>query len=353
MANLFTLGFGKVSDLIGKLAEAGLTAEMAEEVRKNPALAEAIVNSLKAQPVFTLVHGLFTHPETQIVRVREWNKEFGWGIPDEAFAEMEKSVPAWPEDKLIAVVLVPYLADKTNADETVTSGLERTFHELWARAEAKQDANWHWGGYDKAGPDKLRLLKGIEHKPGLRWEVIDMGCNRNQKPVNVRNPEKSPHAGVLASAMLHPQWIKSMDGENVPYVWAPGYEVNVSGEGPWQGVPRVDFNRGDRGIRLGCGWYGSCDPEGGLCRRSSGSSWFSALGHLGLGGTLVFEPWLLRSLWPVSTTQRFVKKLASLVDAGFFISDDLLQSCTESRLMYRRLRMPVAEISYHSHMASE
>ena len=252
MANLFTLGFGKVSDLMGKLAEAGLTAEMAEEVRKNPALAEVIVNSLKQQPAFTLVHGLFVKPEAQIVRINELRQERDWGIPDAWLTEAEKSVPKWPEDKLVVVTLVPYLDDEKKGRK----GVERTFHELWDGAAKQQHANWRWDGYDKAGPDKLRLLKGIEHKPGLRWEVIDMGCQCNLKPMDVRNPEKSPHAGVLASAMLHPEWIKSMDGENVPYVWAPGYEVNVSGEHPWQDVPYVYFLRDDRKVGLRCGWCG-------------------------------------------------------------------------------------------------
>lgn len=254
MANLFTLGFGKVSDLMGKLAEAGLTAEMAEDVRKNPALAELVVNAIRRQPTAVL----FTSTEKQLARVRELNLERGWGIPDEAFAEAEKSVPAWPEEKLVAVVLVPYLTDKKEGDEIVTTGLERTFHELWEVVASQQHAKWRWDGFDKAGPERLRLLKGIEHKPGLRWEVIDLGCNRNKRPMDVRNPEKSPHAGILASAMHHPEWIKSMDGENVPYVWAPGYEVSVSGGRPWQYVPSVGFYRDDREIRLRYDW---CDYD--------------------------------------------------------------------------------------------
>jgi len=261
MANLFTLGFGKVSDLVGKLAEAGLTAEMAEEVRKDPALAEIIVNALKSQPTFTLVHGLFTKPEEQIEKVRKWNREFGWGIPDEAFAAAEKSVPAWPEEKLVAVVLVPYLTDKTNEDETVTSGLERTFHELWARAKSEQDANWRWDGYDKAGPDRLRLHKGIEHKVGLRWEVIDLGAQRNKKPHDVRSAKSSPHAGILAAAALHPQWVKSMDGDKVPYVWVPGYEVTVPGFEPWAGVPSLRFGRDWSRVGLDYGLGGRCGPS--------------------------------------------------------------------------------------------
>ncbi len=249
MANLFTLGFGKVSDLIGKLAEAGLTAEMAEEIRKNPGLAEVIVNSLKAQSAFTLVHGLFVKPEAQIARVRELNLERGWGIADACFLEAEKSIPKWPEDKLVVVTLVPYLDDEKQGRK----GVERTFHELWEVAAKQQHASLRNDVYDKAGPDKLRLLKGIEHKPGLRWEVIDMGSQRTRSPEHVRSSEKSPHAGVLASAALHPQWVKSIDGENLPYIWAPGYEVCVSSGDlgdQWWYAPRLGFDRGGRKIWL-------------------------------------------------------------------------------------------------------
>lgn len=263
MANLLKLGFDKISDLVDKLAQAGFTVKMADEVRKNPKLAEAIVNALKAHSAFTLVHGLFVKPESQITRVRAWNHEFGWDIPDEAFATAEKSVPAWPEQQLVAVVLVPYLGDKSNylgdksnKNGTVTCGIERTFHELWACAKSEQDANWRWDGYDKAGSDGLRLLKGLEHKIGLRWEVIDLGCQRNTKPCDVRSSKPSPNAGILAAAALHPQWVKRMDGDKVPYVWLPGYKVRIPGEEPWADVPYLYFGRDDREIKLYSGWSG-------------------------------------------------------------------------------------------------
>ena len=251
--NLASLLSGtQIIELIGRLGRFGLTPERVAKLAGDDELTEQWVTKLDEFPAFRLIHGLFTSTEKQIARIASWNKKRGWGIPDEAFVEAEKSVPKWPEEKLVVVTLVPYLDDEKKGRK----GVERTFHELWDGAAKQQHANWRWDGYDKAGPDKLRLLSGIEHKPGLRWEVIDMGCQRNLKPMDVRNPEKSPHAGVLASAMLHPEWIKSMDGENVPYVWAPGYEVNVSGEGPWRYVPLVFFIRGDRQIELGCGWYG-------------------------------------------------------------------------------------------------
>ena len=258
MASLSTATDGQITEFKGRLARAGFSAEIVREVNTGDdnELAEVMFEALMRHPRFTLVHGLFTTTAKQIERVRGWNREFGWGTSDEAFNEAEKSVPAWPEQKLVAVVLVPYLADKANEDETVTTGLERTFHELWMRAKSKQDANWRWDGYDKAGSDRLRLHEGIEHKVGLRWEVIDLGCNRNKKLMDVRNSKSSPHAGILAAAALHPNWVKSMDGDKVPYVFAPGYEVQVPGGKPWTSVPYLYFDSGDREIQLRCGW---CD----------------------------------------------------------------------------------------------
>lgn len=205
-------------------------------------------------PGFQLTHSLFTPIQAQLTRVRELNSEHGWGFTDEDFATAEQSVPDWPSGTLVAVTLVPYLPDANGM-----GGVERTFQELWKVAASLHQANWRSDGYDNADSNKLRLLKGIEHpaqsKPVLRWEVIDLGCNRNRQPVDVRSPESSPHAGILASAMLHPEWVKAMNGDKVPHVWASGYEVNVSGGSPWQVVPSLNFIRLDREIRLVYYWY--------------------------------------------------------------------------------------------------
>ncbi len=207
----------------------------------------------------------WTSPEEQIQTIMNWNYEFNWGFSDEDFDKITNSaIPKQPKKELVAVVLVPYLGDKINEDGTVVTGLERTFHELWMRAKAEQDANWRWDGYDKAGSDRLRLLKGIEHpstisgRASLRWEIIDLGCNRNKKPMDFRNSKSSPSAGILAAAALHPNWVKSMDGDKVPHVWVPGYEVQVPGEEPWAGVPHLSFDRGRREIQLFYGWSSSC-----------------------------------------------------------------------------------------------
>lgn len=260
MASLSTATDGEMTEFKGRLARAGFSAEIVREVNtgNDNELAKVMYEALMRHPRFTLVHGLFTKPEKQTEKVREWNRVFGWGIPDEAFVEAEKSIPAWPEEKLVAVVLVPYLADKKAEDDTITTGLERTFYKLWMCAKSEQDASYRWDGYDKAGSDRLRLLKGIEHKVGLCWEVIDLGCQRNKKPTDVRTSKSSPNAGILAAAALHPHWVKSMDGDKVPYVWIPGYEVNVPDVQPWSHVPDLNFDRGRRKIGLNYDWADGC-----------------------------------------------------------------------------------------------
>jgi hypothetical protein len=244
---------------------AKLTLADREKLIAHPKVLDCMFAMMRSHKQFQLIGGYFNKPADQIARVRKWNLERGWGISDEVFAEAKKSIPKWPEEELVAVVLVPYLADKTNEDETVTSGLERTFHELWACAKAEQEANVRWDGYDKAGPERLRLHNGIEHPATssgvLRWEVINMGSQRNKKPGDVRSAKSSPLAGILAAAALHPEWVKSMDGDKVPYAWVPGYEASTLGFDPWTSVPSLCFDRDYREIGLGYGWSGFCSPE--------------------------------------------------------------------------------------------
>ncbi len=193
-----------------------------------------------SQDTARLVHGLFTPVEQQIALVRARNVERGWGFMEPDFEELA-APPTWPKDRLTAVVLVPYLGDQGEV-----KGVQRTFDELWIWAASRQEDSWRWDGL-KSDPEHLRLLSGIEHKPGLRWEVIDLWGHLDSSPVEVRKSDESPHAGVIAAAALHPNWIA---GNFVLYVWIPGYEVNVPFHVPWRYVPYVYFSRDGRRVGL-------------------------------------------------------------------------------------------------------
>lgn len=257
------IGHDVLHSTLRSLGYAGATTEHTDWMRSrdNAALLVQFIDQRLEQ---SLIHGLFSPIQNQILRVRELNFLFDWGIPDEAFSEVEHSVPKWPESRLVVVTLVPYLPanDKMGA-------VGRTFQGLWKAAIIAQSANQRWEGYEKADQDSLRLLKGIEHpateRPVLRWEVIDLGCNcsHNRKLSDVRSPATSPHAGILAAAALHPQWIRSMDGKNVPHVWLPGYQISVSSPGasPWAGVPLLAFRYDSQKIVLEYDWDHDCCPK--------------------------------------------------------------------------------------------
>jgi len=212
------------------------------------------MKDLMAAGNYALVHGLFVQPQAQLYFISQFRHLCGWDIPDASLEQAEQSVPKWPEGRLVAVTLVPYLDDETEGQRR--KGLERTFHDLWEVVAAQQCLHWCWIGFVRAAEDRLDLLKGVAHAPGLRWEVIDLGCNRNEKPVDVRTPERSPHAGILAAAMHHPLWVKAMDGVNVPYVYIPGYRASLGDDDePWQGVPLIEYYEADRKIALTCGGH--------------------------------------------------------------------------------------------------
>jgi hypothetical protein len=253
-----TVGGGLVA-LLGELVRAGLTDEMVEAVLKDPALARRAVEALAvpiavvpavasaaAEP-HALIHGLFAPIVEQVALLKKWNIERGWGFSEEDFVVVEaeaKGIP-WPENRLTAVVIVPYL-------DTV----QRTFDELWLLAASRQERSWRWPEL-KSDAGHLRLLGGDgRHRRGLKVEVIDLGANRGRKPEAVRDPDTSPHAGVLAAAALHPEWVRRMNGADIPHAWLAGYECKVPGRRRWRYVPILYFRRDFRLVELGAGGCG-------------------------------------------------------------------------------------------------
>ncbi len=202
-----------------------------------------------------IVQDIWTSPEEQLMRMHELSLERGWGLPDAWFSKAERSIPAWPEATLVPVTLVPYLPNEalaTGKRKKPMTGAVRTFHELWDAASSVHAGRWLWESFKNTTPSKVMLLPGIRHMPGLRWEIINLGGQRNERPAEVRHPERSPHAGILAAAMLHPEWVRHMDGEVIPYVWLPGYVVSVPRERPKQSTPFLRFDGKEGEIELSC-----------------------------------------------------------------------------------------------------
>ncbi len=247
----------EIAEFMRRLGRAGFNAELIHEVIQSDGdeLARAMYCGLVQNPSFAFVHDLFRTPERQIRTIRQWSQEFGWNIPPESFAEAARTIPAWPEEKLVAVVLVPYLTDIRENHELVMTGMERTFRELSARFMAgHKEARTMCNSTDA---NHLRLYPSGRHRPGLFWEVIDLGSHPGKAIQDVHHSpvEPPPGAGVLAAAALHPEWVRSMSHEGpIPFVWFTGYQYNVPTEGLWGRAPLIEFDARYGIAEITCYW---------------------------------------------------------------------------------------------------
>ena len=184
--------------------------------------------------------------EVQLANMRNWNKMRGWSFTDGDFDAIDLT----PVERsgLVVDVIAAYLPDQGK-----TSGIQRTFEELWDIGSSLQPGKWR---YESLKSDKkhLRLLDGIRHTPGIRRMTIDLGANWDPKdgirPMDVRGSD-SAHAEVLAAAAHFPNWVQAMDGERVPYVWMPGYQATLPGHGPWTRCPGLHWGSVHREVGLG------------------------------------------------------------------------------------------------------
>lgn len=211
----------------------------------------------------TEVPGWYVSPEIQIADMEDWNHERSWGFKDRDFPNyIPDFVPRTPFE---ALVLTPYLPELKKGHKLIP-GFVRTADELWHIARSFQPGWWLWDFQIHA--DYMRLLAGTEdaHVPGIRWTAVDLGANWNQqdgaRPYDVRGAN-SAHAEILAAMAHFPGWIQAMDGEEVPYVWFPGYQVTIpgSGRGNWPDVPVFDTSPSDGVAYLGARWGGHHDKH--------------------------------------------------------------------------------------------
>jgi len=192
----------------------------------------------------------FDPPAIQLANVRRWNKDRAWRIPDSELLAVDLSKATHPSPFVVDVI-VPYLPGTGAAD-----GVQRTCEELWTLAARRQPRSWCWDER-KTGPKPVRLLAGVEHRPGLRRVTVDLAAHWNRRrgarALDVRS-RASAAAEILAVAAHFPEWVRSMDGERVPFVCLAGYEVTVPDYEAWRHVLCLSWSHFHRRINLTDNW---------------------------------------------------------------------------------------------------
>ena len=179
-------------------------------------------------------------PDEQLENVVSWNRSYDLRFSSQQIADAEraaKTVPRPNRDKMQVAVLVPYLG-------TVGS----TFETLWS--VISDSIRTTRGDNTNSDPDHMQLAPGIEHVPGLRWELVSLGPYKNyrQPPAACRST-KSAHAAALAAAAHMPDWARTISDKNQPDLVLAGYQVRFSGApkpSPWKlsyWLHRASFRR--------------------------------------------------------------------------------------------------------------
>lgn len=183
---------------------------------------------------------MFTNPQKQLEKVIELNKSLKWGFTQKQI-EAVSNIPEQSTSNLTTVVLVPYF-----------SSLGKTVDTLWTAIEKQATSSWKKSDITA---NNIRLYKGTFPKKHLKWVTLDVGTHRNTSPNKMKQTDNIlGGVEVLACTLLHPEWVKAMDGTDVPYVDLPAIEFKP-GFGEWSHSLDVD-GRSDGSVDFGTHFAG-------------------------------------------------------------------------------------------------
>lgn len=232
MASLSTVTDGEKTKFIARLFHAGLTAEMLRKVNACADMAPLMIKALMCHQSFTLVHGRFAPLADKIAQVKFWpginpaavDAAVALAKENGTIAGYEAEVAGNP---LLDIVITVYR-------ESVPATL------LYARDRMKDvycDRYFQWNAAytDNVDERRVKLIDGAKpfNPNKIVVEVVDLGANWNREGgVNVLGVQQAQAARlagftVLYAASQSPEWVRQMDGENVPYPLAAALRLNV------------------------------------------------------------------------------------------------------------------------------
>jgi len=232
---------GKGQQVLRKLQTREVDVDDYCAIGTNDALLDDIVAAI-------FKHRLFALPAEQIKRLLEINEAL-WKDPavtESAIRELgdPPNCPVSDENGLYCVCL---FSETGNAVQTFERNWQACVH------VHGQDGTWKWDGV-LFTPKGVKQRDGaITRRPGLRWQVAELGRQFKGKSVgNVR-----PQLNVMGLgqelpfvAALHPKWAVSMNGNDIPYVDAPDLDVAPYAGGRFSSAPYLDFDRDNRQVDL-------------------------------------------------------------------------------------------------------
>lgn len=169
----------------------------------------------------------------QMIRTMKLLEKYGSGdefAPYVMPAPPDKFVPLTMYEIPLLIVILP--------DRNGIYSVQRTFDAY--RDSIRFDRYGDDVNYDKyrdnvnSDPTNLRLVPGIENKPGIYWVAFDPNANKAQCPkqywANNLSVTHLAHVHVLAAVMLFTDWLKMWDRGTLLFPTLPGYQSYHDGK---------------------------------------------------------------------------------------------------------------------------
>lgn len=216
MANFHSISIGEQTEFQRVFAEAGLDANDARRIIKDPTLAADMIAALRkripAFPWWWMKAGF------QVNKVVELYKEHDWEFMR---ADVPKIPQEWtPPTPTSVMLLMPYARDWAPKS---LPGLQRTYGDMLRSLASSRGA-----GFEFFIQDSLRV-NGLDYlalnmedwTPGIRWVWFDPDAYRGLSPDEARQRAKADGvrlAGIeiLVAMKQFPQWIASWVGKINP-----------------------------------------------------------------------------------------------------------------------------------------
>lgn len=193
---------------------------MSDTVKKAPYSPAPIIN-------------FFLSPSEQVVRFKELNTDNFWGFAESDIPEIPKDILVKDGEVLTLSFYFPKNGNSSACIQTFSEHMEALEIQLTHFGQRLS-----WPKIMKNNLKSLRLISGVEHKPGIYWTILNykqfFNPANGHRVSDIISGTSSTvvlaASEILSAILLNPDWIRGMgenlNGVSVPDVTLPGYEWN-------------------------------------------------------------------------------------------------------------------------------
>jgi len=243
MSHASNLRHGEVTEFERVIFD-NFTAEEIRKINKYPSVVKAMREAAMRDQAFRLVHGIWT-PLNDIVEIaREYE-----GVTGEQIDAMLRTaadnglIEGFERESDSRPLLAPVIV--RNRESIPTTFLYG--RELMQKAWDGKYSEWGEAYAQDVDDNRVKLIPGARAfvPDELVLHIVDFGANWNRRDGVVMEEVQRTQAGKLAvfdalfAASQHPEWMRQMDGEKIPYALMAALLLNVPGGDSWRISPYV------------------------------------------------------------------------------------------------------------------